>query len=143
MRTCSRTMSIRVIHTGDIHLGQTLCRHPRLPEHQRFFSWLRDELIATRANALVIAGDLFHHTNPTAGSLSVFFDFLGSLAAPQLSALRDIVVVAGNHDGAARLPPPVLLSPHSKQDPSSAPPTSRANKSKDNDNKYSGQSPLH
>jgi len=96
-------VTVRIVHTGDIHLGQSLRRHARAPEHRRLLAWLRDVLIETRANALVIAGDLFHHANPSAAAFGTFFDFLGSLTGPALSALRDVVIVAGNHDGAARL----------------------------------------
>jgi DNA repair protein SbcD/Mre11 len=92
---------LRLLHTSDWHLGHTLHGRERRLEHQRFLAWLLDALVDARADALVIAGDVFETANPSASALADFGEFLSGARRrlPQL----DIVVIAGNHDSAGRL----------------------------------------
>lgn len=95
---------LRLLHTADWHLGQTLHGIARDPEHARFLDWLLDRVAEHEVDALVIAGDVFDGQNPPIPSLSLFYRFLARAKAhfPQL----DIVVLAGNHDSASRLDAP-------------------------------------
>jgi exonuclease SbcD len=92
---------LRLLHTSDWHLGHTLHGRERRLEHQRFLAWLLDALVDARADALLIAGDVFETANPPASALADFGEFLAGARRrlPQL----DIVVIAGNHDSAGRL----------------------------------------
>jgi exonuclease SbcD len=92
---------LRLLHTSDWHLGHTLHGRERRLEHQRFLAWLLDALVDARADALVIACDVFETANPSASALADFGEFLAAARGrlPQL----DIVVIAGNHDSAGRL----------------------------------------
>lgn len=92
---------LRLIHTSDWHLGHTLHGRDRRLEHQRFLAWLLDTLVDVRADALLIAGDVFETANPPASALSDFNEFLA--AARRRMPSLDIVVIAGNHDSAGRL----------------------------------------
>ncbi len=99
---------MRLIHTADWHLGQTLHDFDRTHEHARFLDWLLDVLEAERADALLIAGDVFDVANPSSAAQALFYDFLGR-ARRRLPELG-IIVIAGNHDSPARMeaPAPVL-----------------------------------
>jgi exonuclease SbcD len=102
---------MRLLHTSDWHLGQTLHNFDRTYEHQRFLDWLLDTIVAEQADALLIAGDVFDNSNPSAASQRQLYRFLQQARArsPQL----DIVVVAGNHDSPGRLEAPgPLLEAH-------------------------------
>ena len=46
---------MRLLHTSDWHLGQTLHNFDRSYEHQRFLDWLSDTVEAEQADALLIA----------------------------------------------------------------------------------------
>ena len=59
---------MRLLHTSDWHLGQTLHHYERTYEHQCFLDWLPDTLVAEQADALLIAGDVFDTANPSAAS---------------------------------------------------------------------------
>jgi exonuclease SbcD len=100
--------SMRLIHTADWHLGQTLHDFDRSHEHARFLDWLLDVLEAERADALLVAGDVFDVANPSSAAQALFYDFLGR-ARRRLPGLG-IVVIAGNHDSPGRMeaPAPVL-----------------------------------
>ena len=58
--------SMRLIHTADWHLGQSLHGFERSYEQQCFLDWLLDSLVEQQADALLIAGDVFDTANPPA-----------------------------------------------------------------------------
>jgi exonuclease SbcD len=98
---------MRLLHTSDWHLGQTFHNFERSYEHQCFLGWLLDTLEAERADALLIAGDVFDHANPSAKSQEQLYRFL-SEAKRRVPGL-DIVMIAGNHDSPGRLEAPLPL----------------------------------
>lgn len=98
---------MRLLHTSDWHLGQTFHDFDRSHEHDRFLEWLLDTLEAEQADALLIAGDVFDNSNPSADAQKQFYRFLtdAKRRVPKL----DIVIIAGNHDSAGRLEAPAPL----------------------------------
>ena len=57
---------IRILHTADWHLGQTFFGYDRAEEHKAFLDWLAEEIRQNEIDALVIAGDVFDVSNPSA-----------------------------------------------------------------------------
>ncbi|MFA7332470.1 MAG: exonuclease SbcCD subunit D C-terminal domain-containing protein [Candidatus Delongbacteria bacterium] len=98
---------MRVIHTSDWHLGQTLRGFDRTREHQVFLDWLLLTLVESAADALLIAGDIFDQANPSAEAQAQFYHFLAD-ARRRLPRL-DVVAIAGNHDSPGRLEAPRRL----------------------------------
>ncbi|NHZ88951.1 exonuclease subunit SbcD [Massilia sp. CCM 8733] len=98
---------MRLLHTSDWHLGQTLHNHDRTYEHQCFLDWLLDIIVLERPDALLVAGDVFDTANPSAASQKQLYRFLqqARTRAPSL----DIVIIAGNHDSPGRLEAPAPL----------------------------------
>ena len=86
---------MRIIHTADWHLGQTLLGQSRHEEQQLAFDWLYELVLAQQAEALIVAGDIFDVASPAEDARKMYYDFLARLAS---SSLKWIVVVAGNHD---------------------------------------------
>jgi exonuclease SbcD len=101
------SMSLKIIHTADWHLGQTFSGYDREEEHDAFLNWLTDTLEAQQTDVLLIAGDIFDVANPSATAQHRFFRFLKEAKAkcPHLQ----IVITAGNHDSAGRLEAPSPL----------------------------------
>ncbi|MBL8482962.1 MAG: exonuclease SbcCD subunit D C-terminal domain-containing protein [Rhodocyclaceae bacterium] len=95
---------MRMIHTADWHLGQTLHQYERVFEHERFLDWLQDTIEAERADALLIAGDVFDNSNPAAAAQAQFYRFL--TGARRRVPHLNIVIAAGNHDSPGRLEAP-------------------------------------
>ena len=98
---------IRILHTADWHLGQTFFGYDRVEEHVHFLQWLARELKENKIDVLLVAGDVFDVSNPSATSQRMFYHFIRQVTEenPKLQ----LVVVAGNHDSAARLEAPVPL----------------------------------
>ncbi len=100
-------MSLNLIHTADWHLGQTFFGYDREEEHDAFLKWLVATLAERQTDVLLIAGDVFDVANPSASAQRRFFRFLKE--ANRCNPHLQIVVVAGNHDSAARLESPIPL----------------------------------
>ncbi|MRW93210.1 exonuclease subunit SbcD [Duganella sp. FT80W] len=102
---------MRLLHTSDWHLGQSLHNFERHYEHQRFLDWLLDTIVAEQADVLLIAGDVYDNANPSAASQKQLYRFLrlAKERAPHLN----LIVIAGNHDSPGRLDAPgPLLEAH-------------------------------
>ena len=98
---------MRILHTADWHLGNTFHGHSRTGDHRHFLSWLLGVIDQNRPDALIVSGDIFDNANPAATAEHLFYDFLDDATAhaPQMQT----VIIAGNHDGAARLEAPADL----------------------------------
>ena len=95
---------LRLIHTADWHLGQSLHGIDRGWEHQCFLDWLLDTLQRQAADVLVVAGDVFDVAHPSSAAQGQYYRFIAEARrrCPDLV----IVVVGGNHDSPARLDAP-------------------------------------
>ncbi len=103
----SYKIMIRILHTADWHLGQTFFGYDRTEEHEVFLNWLAEEIRRKEIDALIIAGDVFDVSNPSAASQSMYYRFIYRVTAE--NPYLQIVIVAGNHDSAARLEAPLPL----------------------------------
>lgn len=102
---------MRLLHTSDWHLGQSLHNFERHYEHQRFLDWLLDTIVGERADALLVAGDVFDNANPSSASQKQLYRFL-QRARERVPHLN-LIVIAGNHDSPGRLEAPgPLLEAH-------------------------------
>lgn len=95
---------MRLIHTADWHIGQQFLGFDRKKEHLAFFDWLKKQLREQEVDVLLVAGDVFDSPNPSAESQRMYYRFLREVTVdnPRLQ----IVLIAGNHDSAARLEAP-------------------------------------
>ena len=98
---------MRLLHTSDWHLGQSLHGQDRDYEHQSFLRWLLARMEALRPDALLIAGDIFDTVNPPLKAQERLYDFIVE-AHERLPALT-IVMIAGNHDSGSRIELPAPL----------------------------------
>ena len=87
---------MKVISTGDWHLGNMFHGIDRLPEQRHFLEWLLDTLVEQRPDALLVAGDVFDNGNPSEGAQKLYYGFLRELSH-RFPAMHT-VVIAGNHD---------------------------------------------
>lgn len=95
---------MNIIHTADWHLGQKFYDYDRKAEHLIFLEWLANTIKENNIQALLIAGDIFDNPNPSADSQQMYYRFLKEITSQ--NANLQIVIIAGNHDSAARLEAP-------------------------------------
>ncbi|NLH82179.1 MAG: exonuclease subunit SbcD [Phyllobacteriaceae bacterium] len=95
---------IRLLHTADWHLGQTLMGWSRENEHEAALASLVEIAVARDVDALIVAGDVFDTQNPSERAEATLFRTLVELRH-RLPAIT-VVVLAGNHDPAGRIEAP-------------------------------------
>ena len=95
---------MKLLHTADWHLGQTFFDYDRKVEHLVFLDWLKKQVREHGVDVLLVAGDVFDSPNPSAESQKMYYHFLRDVTTenPDLQ----IIIIAGNHDSAARLEAP-------------------------------------
>ncbi|RKR84094.1 exodeoxyribonuclease I subunit D [Mucilaginibacter gracilis] len=98
---------MKIIHTGDWHLGQLFYEYDRTFEHQMFLDWLTNLIAEQQADVLLISGDVFDLSNPSALTVRMFYTFLNK--AVRANPDIQIIVTAGNHDSPSRLESPKPL----------------------------------
>jgi exonuclease SbcD len=90
---------LRLLHTGDWHVGRTIRGHSRIDE----FAGALDEVVEVAASeavdAVLIAGDIHDQRAVTPDADRLIF---GTLIALGERGIR-VVAIPGNHDSAARL----------------------------------------
>ena len=92
---------MKLIHTSDWHIGQQLYGYDRTEDHQYFFSQLREICLQEQPDALMVSGDIFDVSTPSASSMRLFTDFILDLHR-EVPGMR-IVITSGNHDSASRI----------------------------------------
>ncbi len=92
---------MKLLHTGDLHLGKTLHETSLLEDQKFLLDQLLGELKKDDYAALLVAGDIYDRTIPPADAVELFSDFLVELRSdfPDLT----VCLIPGNHDSAQRL----------------------------------------
>ncbi|KGO79963.1 nuclease SbcCD subunit D [Flavobacterium beibuense F44-8] len=103
-------MVLKILHTADWHIGQLFHEFDRTTEHKQFLNWLLKTLTEENIDVLLVSGDIFDISNPSAASIKIFYTFLSE--ATKANSDLQIIITAGNHDSASRLeaPKPLLES---------------------------------
>lgn len=93
---------MKLLHTSDLHIGKTVAAIPMLEEQKSMlFGQIIPIIEKERPDAILISGDVFDRSNPSAEALAVFDEFISDLAG--LSFGTEVFVISGNHDGAERI----------------------------------------
>ena len=90
---------MKLMHLSDLHLGKTLSGYS-LREDQRY---ILDRILEIteeqKPDCILIAGDVFDRSAPSAETVTLLDDFLTGLAAYHIP----ILMIAGNHDSPERI----------------------------------------
>ena len=91
---------MRFLHLSDLHLGRSLCEYSLLEDQRYWCQGLLDYLETAPCDAVLIAGDLYDRSVPSAGAVELCDWFLGELAG---RLALPVLCVSGNHDSPQRL----------------------------------------
>lgn len=91
---------MRILHTGDWHLGKHLEGVSRLEEQEAFLADFVDLSEGHQVDLIIVAGDVYDSSNPPSKAETLFYETL-----KKLSRNGDCMtlVIAGNHDNPERL----------------------------------------
>ncbi len=90
---------MRLFHISDLHLGKKLCEAPLIADQRHMLAQLCAQVRAHAPHAVLIAGDVYDKTIPSAEAVGLLDEFLTDLAALG----TQVVIISGNHDSAERL----------------------------------------
>lgn len=92
--------AMRILHTGDWHLGKNLEGCSRLKEQEAFLNDFVNIVEEQNIDLVIIAGDIYDNSNPPAQAEKLFYDTLKKLSK---NGERATLVISGNHDNPERL----------------------------------------
>lgn len=92
---------MKILHTSDWHLGQIFYGYDRREEQEAFLEALVEVVGRERPDAMIVSGDVFHNSTPSAQAKKMYVDGMVRIheACPEMT----VVVTAGNHDSPSRL----------------------------------------
>lgn len=85
---------MRILHTGDWHVGKTLARHSRTEEAREALETVVSVAVEHEADAVLVCGDVFEHLSPSPDAEQVVYDALLRFEEHKIP----IVLLPGNHD---------------------------------------------
>ena len=94
---------MKIMHTADWHIGQRLHERSRLDEHEQFLDWLFKRIQEHKVDLLLVSGDIFDTSLPSAEATDFYYQFLYRLSN-ETGAYA--VITAGNHDSPRHLAAP-------------------------------------
>lgn len=90
---------MRILHTSDWHLGRTFHGVDLLGDQRAVLAEIAEVVAAESVDVVIVAGDVYDRSVPSADAVRVYDDGLAEIAA----AGATIVVTSGNHDSPTRL----------------------------------------
>ncbi len=98
---------MKLIHTADWHLGKYLEGWSRLEEQESFIEELTNIVEENDVDIVLVTGDIFDTTNPSAEAERLFYHAVDGLSR---GGERIVCIISGNHDSPNRLTAPVPLT---------------------------------
>lgn len=90
---------MKILHTSDLHIGKRVNEYSMLDEQKFILKQIVTIAEAEQPDAIILAGDIYDKNIPSAEAVTLFDDFLVSLA--RLG--KNIFIISGNHDSAERI----------------------------------------
>lgn len=92
---------MRFFHLSDLHIGKQL-HHYNLKEDQKaILRQVVDYARNLHPDAIIIAGDIYDKSVPSAEAVTIFDEFLTDLA--EIQPVIPVMIISGNHDSAERM----------------------------------------
>jgi len=90
---------MKLIHLSDLHIGKRLLEHSLLEEQVYILEQILCVIDTESPDAILIAGDIYDKSVPSAEAVTLFDAFLNALAKRNIPAM----IISGNHDSPERL----------------------------------------
>ena len=90
---------MKLIHLSDLHIGKRVNEVSMIEEQTYILNQVLAAIDAETPGAVLISGDVYDKSIPSAEAVTLFDDFLCRLAEKQ----QQVFIISGNHDSAERL----------------------------------------
>ena len=92
---------MKFFHLSDLHIGRQLHHYNLREDQERILGEVIDYAKLIHPDAIIIAGDIYDKSVPSAEAVSMFDEFLTALSA--IEPAIPVLIISGNHDSAERL----------------------------------------
>ena len=90
---------MKLIHLSDLHIGKRVHEFSMIEDQKYILKQIGDIVERVKADGVLIAGDVYDKTVPSAEAVQVFDSFLTRLSRAGIP----VYMISGNHDSAERL----------------------------------------
>ena len=90
---------MKIFHLSDLHLGKSVHEFSMIEDQKYILNEIQKAVVRENPSAVLISGDVFDRSVPSAEALKLFDDFIDFLVALKIK----VFVIAGNHDSGDRL----------------------------------------
>lgn len=90
---------MKFLHISDLHLGKRLNNYSMLEDQKYILQQILQIAEEEKADAVLIAGDVYDKSVPSAEAVTLFDDFLVRMAKREIS----VFAISGNHDSPERI----------------------------------------
>lgn len=90
---------MKFIHISDLHLGKRLYETSLIEDQEAILKQIIEIIESEKPDGVLIAGDIYDKSMPSAEAVSLFDSFLVELAKKHLQ----VFIISGNHDSAERI----------------------------------------
>ncbi|MEE0110393.1 MAG: exonuclease SbcCD subunit D [Oscillospiraceae bacterium] len=90
---------MKLIHLSDLHIGKRVNEVSMIEEQAYILKQILETIDTEQPGAVLISGDVYDKSVPSAEAVTLFDDFLCRLAEKQ----QQVFIISGNHDSAERL----------------------------------------
>ena len=90
---------MKLVHLSDLHIGKRVNEVSMIEEQEYILKQILETIDAEQPGAVLIAGDVYDKSVPSAEAVTLFDDFLCRLAERH----QQVFIISGNHDSAERL----------------------------------------
>lgn len=90
---------MKLLHLSDLHIGRRLMDLSLVQDQRFIFDQILSIMDREQPDAVLIAGDVYDRSAPSAEAMELLDDFLQGLA----DRGKPVLIIAGNHDSSERL----------------------------------------
>lgn len=90
---------MRLLHLSDLHIGKQVNEFPLLEDQARMLETVVGIIEEKNVDAVIVAGDVYDRSAPSADAVACFDRFLSSVARTNAACF----IIPGNHDSAERI----------------------------------------
>ena len=93
---------MKLLHISDLHIGKNVNGFSMIEEQRHVFEQICDVARQQKPDAVLIAGDVYDKSVPSAEAVQLFDEFLTKLTE-SIASDAHIFIVSGNHDSPERI----------------------------------------
>lgn len=90
---------MKFVHLSDLHIGKRVNEYSMLEDQEYILKQITSIIDEEKPHGVIIAGDVYDKSVPSAEAVALFDDFLVKLSKRKLS----VFVISGNHDSPERI----------------------------------------